>query len=221
MRRSFFPLGLCGILLALLPATAQAHLVETNYGPIYDGLCHPFVTPTDLLIVLALSLLAGHAGPSAGRATLFSLTVSWLAGSVIGHTWLSDSFKLPVVAAAGGNLLVGLLVTANVKCPRWMLAVLGAVFGLSFGLSSGAEFGSLREGPLVLAGSVTSVFVVTSWVTSLAIKSDHGARRIVVRVAGSWIAAASLLMIGWELRNPPAGANAIVPTLDRARERTE
>lgn len=193
--------GLCGIILFLLPVSAKAHLVNTQCGPFYDGVCHPFVTPTDLMIVLALSLLAGYGGTSSGRTTLFCITLSWLIGAIFGHIWLSSTFTMPVAVAAGGNLIVALLVVASVRCPRMLLALLGVAVGLTFGLANGAEFGSLNDGTLALAGSVTCVFVVATWVTALAVRNDDGWRRIVVRVAGSWIAAASLLMIGWELRN--------------------
>ena len=42
---------LTGILLA--PGQAQAHLMNTGLGPFYDGVAHLFVTPEDLLPLLA------------------------------------------------------------------------------------------------------------------------------------------------------------------------
>lgn len=200
MKPTYFVPVLCGCVVLLIPHIAQAHLVNTSCGPFYDGFCHPFVTPGDLLIVLALALLAGSAGPAAGRLTLFSLTFSWLAGTVAGHAWLDRSFMLPALVSAVGSLGVALLVAADVRCPQLLLTLLGGVLGLSLGLANGVEFRALTDGKLALAGNITCVFVVTSWVTALAVKNDHGWRHIVVRVAGSWIAAASLLMIGWELR---------------------
>lgn len=201
MRHTIFLLGLSLSVVLLLPAQVQAHLVDTRCGPFYDGLCHPFVSPTDLMIILALSLLAGYAGPSSGRTTLFSVTFTWLIGTVIGYTWLSSSFAIPVALAAGASLLLALLVMANQRCPQILLALLSVSIGLGFGLANGAEFGSLNGGSLALAGNVTCVFVVTTWATALAVKNHDGWRRIINRVAGSWLAAASLLTIGWELRS--------------------
>jgi len=43
----------------LLPAAAQAHLVNTGLGPFYDGLSHFVLTPEDLLPALTLALLSG------------------------------------------------------------------------------------------------------------------------------------------------------------------
>ena len=186
--------------MVLLPGSAYAHLVETRCGPFYDGFCHSFVTPTDLLIVLAISLLAGFAGPAGGRTTLFALTLSWIGGAIIGATCLDRTLPIPVAALAGTSLAVGLLVASNWRSPRRVLELLALSIGFGMGLSNGAEFSAVSDGPLALVGNGTCLFVVTSWMTALAVKHDTGWQRIVVRVAGSWIAAVSLLMIGWEFR---------------------
>jgi hypothetical protein len=43
--------------LSVAPS-ARAHLVNTGFGPFDDGLTHLFVTPEDLLPVIALALFA-------------------------------------------------------------------------------------------------------------------------------------------------------------------
>ena len=53
--------------LGVIPS-ADAHLMNTGFGPFYDGLTHLFVTPEDLLPVIALAFLAGLRGPRFGRA---------------------------------------------------------------------------------------------------------------------------------------------------------
>ncbi|MBS0266144.1 MAG: HupE/UreJ family protein [Planctomycetes bacterium] len=197
--------GLCSGLVLLYPAVAQAHLVNTQFGPFYDGLCHPFVTPTDLMMVLALSLLAGAAGPAAGRTALLSLTASWLVGMLLGQMEWSRPFTVPVSVAAGATLLVAVLVAARLRCSPAIIGVFSSVIGLGWGLTNGGEFRALTDGPLVLAGNVACVFMVTAWVTSLAVKCSHGWQQIVVRVAASWLVAINLLVLGWELRQRLAG----------------
>jgi len=53
--------------MLVLPAPAHAHLVTTGLGPLYDGITHLFMSPDDLVPVLALALLAGLNGAAAGR----------------------------------------------------------------------------------------------------------------------------------------------------------
>jgi hydrogenase/urease accessory protein HupE len=54
------------------PVPAEAHLVTTGLGPVYDGISHVLLSPDDLLPVLVLGLLAGLNGPVAGRRALFT-----------------------------------------------------------------------------------------------------------------------------------------------------
>jgi len=69
VRRSqhWWTLGLLVPTLLAAGTPAQAHLLNTGFGPFYDGLTHPFVTPEDLLPVVALTLLAGLHGAQCGR----------------------------------------------------------------------------------------------------------------------------------------------------------
>ena len=68
----------------LLPATAHAHLVDTGFGGFYDGLAHLVSTPADLLVVIALALLAGRSGAPAARRALLAVPLAWVAGGLVG-----------------------------------------------------------------------------------------------------------------------------------------
>src|SRR5512143_2039215 len=72
------------VALFVVPAPAHAHLMNTGFGPFYDGLTHLFVTPEDLLPAVALPLLGGWVGSRCGRVVLFALPSAWLAGSLGG-----------------------------------------------------------------------------------------------------------------------------------------
>ena len=71
MRRRFAALAGAG--LALTSGAAQAHLVNTGIGPVYDGIAHLLVSFEDVLPVIAMALLAGLNGPPAGRQVLLVL----------------------------------------------------------------------------------------------------------------------------------------------------
>ena len=64
--------------------SAGAHLVTTGLGPLYDGAAHFFLSPEDLMPVLALALLGGMRGPKPARWMLFMLSACWLAGNAVG-----------------------------------------------------------------------------------------------------------------------------------------
>jgi hydrogenase/urease accessory protein HupE len=185
-------------LLALWPATAEAHLVNTGLGPFYDGVSHFGLTPEDLLPALALALLAGQRGVHAGRAVLFALTSAWFLGGLAG-------LAVPTIESATALttisfLLLGGLVAAEAPLPPSFTTGLAVVVGLLHGYLNGAAMSQAKLGALGLAGIVGTLFVVTALAAAsvVAIRVPWG--RIAVRVAGSWIAAVGLLLLGWSLR---------------------
>jgi hydrogenase/urease accessory protein HupE len=177
-----------------------AHLMNSGLGPYYDGLLHLFVTPEDLLPVIAISLFAGLRGPAPGRAVLFALPAAWLAGTACGRL-LGPHAALAGIAAAL-TVVLGGLVAADARLPlRWTL-VLAIALGLLHGAWNGIELARAGTAGLLNAlGVATAVFVLAALLAALASSLRAPWSRIVVRVAGSWIAAAALLMLGWSLRS--------------------
>ena len=176
-----------------------AHLMTTGLGPFYDGLAHLFVTPEDLLPLLALSLAAGLRGPAGGRAALFVLPPAWLAGVLLGRLF-SPHWIWPVFSAVL-TIAFGALAAADRRLPAGLVALLAAVLGLWNGSWNGIELA--RSGGDALGtgmGIAVGVFVVAALAGALAAAVRPAAPRIAVRVAGSWIAAAGLFMLGWSLR---------------------
>ena len=176
-----------------------AHLMNTGLGPFYDGLLHLFVTPEDLLPVAALSLLAGLRGPAHGRVVLFSLPLAWLAGTALGRA-LGPLGFLPIAAAVLTIALGGLVAADRALSPR-VVGGLAIALGLLHGAWNGGELASARTGTLGTAlGVATAIFVLVALTAALVSSLRLPTARIVVRVAGSWIAAAALFMLGWALR---------------------
>jgi urease accessory protein len=175
------------------------HLMTTGLGPFYDGLAHFFLSPEDLLPVLALTLVAGLRGAPGGRAALFVLPLAWLAGGALGHVF-RPHWIWPVASAAF-TVLLGALAAADRRLPPPTVAALSALLGLWHGAWNGIELaraGAPAAGHLL--GVATAVFVVVALVAALVAAVRAPAARIAVRVAASWIAAAGLFTLGWALR---------------------
>ena len=182
----------------LLPLAAQAHLVSTGLGPFYDGLSHFVLSPEDLLPVLTLALLAGLNGAPAGRQVLLALPAAWAVAGVEGLNWPVSGF--PALWPGLSFLLLGAMVAADLRLqPGWMLASALLVGGLN-GWHNGAAMAEAGLGLPALAGIVGAVFVSAALAAALAVALRAAWARIVVRVAGSWVAAAGLLWLGWTLR---------------------
>jgi urease accessory protein len=184
--------------LSVAPS-ARAHLVNTGFGPFDDGLTHLFVTPEDLLPVIALALLAGLRGPRFGRAVLFALPVAWLAGSTFG--WLlAPPITLPL-AETVLTIVLGLLLAADSNLPIVPVAGLAILLGLLHGLLNGSELPKTSwSSPISGAGVGVALFVAVSLLAGQASSVHVPWERIAARVAGSWIVAIGLLMLGWAMR---------------------
>ena len=185
--------------LALLvwPAPASAHLMNTGFGPFYDGLTHLCATPEDLLPALALALLGGLRGPRAARAVLFVLPLAWLVGSLAGLVATSQP-KLATTTATA-TIALGALVAADMPLPVAAVASLALALGLLNGGLNGVELAKAGASALCMAGVTCALFVLVSLLAGQIVSLRAPWARVVVRVAGSWIAAIGLFMLGWSL----------------------
>jgi urease accessory protein len=190
-------LPLAGALL-LLPSPSHAHLVTTGLGPFYDGVSHFALTPEDFLPALALALLAGLRGSRAGRLALFALSGSWLTGGLVGLAF--PTARSAVVLTTLSFLVLGGLVATDARLrPEWV-AALAVVVGLLHGYLNGAAMTQARLGVLGLVGITSTLFMGVALAAALVVAIRAPWARVAVRVAGSWIVAIGLLLLGWSLR---------------------
>jgi urease accessory protein len=182
----------------VLPSTVQAHQLTTGLGPIYDGISHLALSPTDLIPVLAMALLAGLNGPIAGRQTLFALPVAWLLGGLAGFA--VGRAPVPGILTAAALLVLGVLIAADRRLPPGPLTALAGALGLVQGLLNGAGIAEGQREALALVGIAGAIFVIVALTSAFAVAFASGARRIAFRVAGSWAAAIALLLLGWTFR---------------------
>jgi hydrogenase/urease accessory protein HupE len=195
---TLLPATLGAFATALLPAPAEAHLVTTGLGPIYDGISHVLLSPEDLVPVLAMALLAGLNGPTAGRRTLVALTGAWLLGGTAGY--LTGSSGLPGAVAAASFLVLGALTAADRRLSSSIVTALAAAVGFLHGWLNGTGLAEGQRDALALVGIAGAVFVLVTIAAAFVVSLQATWARIAVRVAGSWVAATGLLMLGWWLR---------------------
>ena len=183
-----------------------AHLVPTGLGPWGDGMARLVLQPLDLLLLVALVLLAVQSGrPWLDRLALL-LPLSWLMGGLGG---LVVGRELPLALPCAALVTaVGVLVTLG---PALRLserlgegfrfrgtAVLPLLFGLVAGSSLAGHGGALQA----LLGEAVAIAVVTALLLMVLDPPHPRWLALGLRVVGSWIAASGLLMLGWLSRQP-------------------
>jgi hydrogenase/urease accessory protein HupE len=182
--------------LLFWPSYASAHLVTTGLGPVYDGIGHLVMTPEDLIPALAIALFAGLRGAAPGRRALFVLPLAWFAGGLLGAA-IEGLPTMPVASIS--FLILGVLVAADLNLsPKTFTAVV-VVVGFVHGVLNGVALKD-STGILGLIGIMATLFIIVAIVSAFIISLRKPWTRIVVRVAGSWVAAMGILMFGWLMR---------------------
>lgn len=183
---------------ACCASQANAHLVSSGLGPFYDGVVHVVATPEDVLATIALALLAGQGGKRHGRAMLFALPAAWQAGALFASSQAVYNGS-PVVSAAC-LIVLGALVAANRRLPSALVLSLALTSGLFLGFNNGVAATGVWPRSLTVMGIGAAVFVIVAIVAGQVVAAKKEWTQIAIRVAGSWVCAIGMLMLGWSLR---------------------
>lgn len=179
------------------PPLAHAHLVSTGLGPIYDGITHFALSPEQLLPVLAFAVFAGLRGKDHARHAIFALPFTWL---VMGFVGAAAGVAVPDALAWLPLLALGGLLASDLRLSRTATTAVAVVIGAALGYANGAAMAQVGAGIRGVVGSALALFVVVTLGAAGASAWQAGWIRVAWRVAGSWIAAGGLLLLGWSLK---------------------
>jgi hypothetical protein len=187
---------LAALLLALFaPTAADAHLVNSGLGPIYDGALHLVLSPMDVVRLIALCLFVGLQGPVAARGAVIVVPIAWLLSSAIA---LSIDATGPFDLLNGASLfLLGAGVAFDMRLPPLVTGVTAAAFAGLIGFQNGSELRIDSVGWEALLGGTAVASAIILIVTSLFVLATAFPARVACRVLGSWASATGLLSIGW------------------------
>jgi hydrogenase/urease accessory protein HupE len=186
-----------GLALVGAASPAHAHLTTSGSGSFHAGIAHLALTPEDLVPLAALALLAGMGGAAQARAALTALVPIWLAAGLVGRDLGAPA---PSFLPALSFLLLGGLVAVDASLSRATVVLLAALFAGAHGYADGVGLPGGRDGFMALVGIALAVACSFTVVASAALPAQGRVGRTAVRVAGSWIAAAGVLLLGWILR---------------------
>lgn len=196
MRR--LPLCLLFGLIALLPAQpAAAHLVQTGFGPLVDGLFHMLVGPDALMVAAAAGFLGAMRGERVrpGRwLFLYGWVLFYLAAALSQYP-----FDYPVSVALTLALL-GVLVAADLPLPPLAIYLALGWSGGIYGLIGGGSTQGMEFYLIALMFSVDLVLLALTEAAARALLLRFPKARIAIRVAGSWITAIAMLQFGWAIK---------------------
>ena len=185
------------LLLFSTPEIAAAHTPIKGIGAVFNGMLHPVVTPSHLLLLIATCLLLGRGGIDEAKMPLLvsiAMVVTGLALSGFSPGVQVEQFILVWAA------VTGLLVAASPKISAFWYALIGAVAGFSLGFDSGQDMSSVKDNVLALFGSGIGIYFLSLYPLRFAeFSNSKNWLGTGIRVIGSWIAASALLVLALEI----------------------
>lgn len=181
--------------LLALPTQAQAHIVSSRLGDFYGGALHPVTSLGDVVLWLALGLLAGMQRGTVVRWLVLvfpaGLALGFAAGAEAG--WSRD----PALLIAVPMVALGLLTAAALPLPRALFLALAFLLGVLRGAANAAGLEPGTDALLFGTGLVATGYAAVTVVTALVRAFADGAgtwRPIALRAGASWIAAIGLMI---------------------------
>jgi len=202
-QRCFQTLRLGLAALFCLPGLSHAHSSVAGMNSFYGGLLHPLLTLPHMLVVLGLGIGLGQYPRLRLKIPMLAFATGCAAALL-----LTTCIAIPAVSQYGALVVAvvcGLLVAASVRLPVGLRATLAAVAAIAVALDSGVD-----GAPTVLATTLTllGTWVSTSvLVANVAYYTSLCPQRqwvqIGLRIAGSWMAAVSVLVLAFALKGMP------------------
>ena len=183
---------------------AEAHIIASRLGDFYTGALHPLTDLQDLILWVAIGVLAGSLGASRGRWLVLVFPLGLLGGVILG---LAFGFVSAGPAADAGMILAtGLLLAAAARISTTLLCAIAFGLAVMRGAANAGDLGSETNRLLFAAGLACAGYAAITLIMALTLtfrRQDAGPsmawRRIAIRAFGGWIAAIGLMMAGLAL----------------------
>lgn len=185
--------------LVLLSAPAHAHDLSERYGDFLGALLHPLTTLDHAGAFLALGLLAGLHDAHRARYAVLGFNLALFAGAMAPSLLSIVPPHLTTVNVASLAVL-GMLTALAHPLPAWLVIAIAVFFGLSHGFENGSDIGANAAALRAALGVTAAGVALTLPAAALAHALAHGWPRVGLRVAGSWIAAIGLMVLGLQIK---------------------
>ena len=192
MRRAIhLALGACAVFL--LPSSAFAHPMK-GVGDFYAGMLHPVVSIEMILPLIALGLFAGQQRRETAIGVLAVFPTAILVGTFL--TFMRPVPSFIATAILSMTAVTGLLIALSKRLPVAIPIAVAVLLGLAIGWSNASEITPQISPARFVAGLALVGLLVASYGVGLVRSLKVDWSQIAVRVAGSWLAAVGILVLG-------------------------
>lgn len=191
------PKRLLALALLCITEAAMAHSPIKGLDSFYAGFLHPVFVPAHVLSLLVLGILIGQQAAKSLQPVVIVFLLAAAAGLVLagaGQGYDVTPLLLGMAAA------VGLLVALARPLPLPVSIVTALIVGVLIGIDSAQDELVGRARIAALLGSGVAVYLLVLYALVFTdYFSRHAWQRIGLRIVGSWVAAASLLVLALTL----------------------
>ncbi len=193
---------LVAVALSAMSLGAQAHGSTVGVNAFYSGLLHPFQNLPQVLVLLGLGIWLGQRPP-------LRLKMPWLAfalccaAALVLTTGITGPLPTPCPAwLMGLAMAFGVLIASRAAAPVWLRAVLAGIAAIAIGLDSGVDGTPPMDSlALMLLGTWLCASVLVANIAYYVSEcSDRRWLQIGIRITGSWLTAASILVLAFYLK---------------------
>ena len=178
---------------------ASAHTAISGVGDFFGGVLHSLTTPTHLLVLVGLGLLAGQCSPLNLKIPLAVFNPVSAIALLLTTTGVVKTVCPPILI--GIALVVGTLVALEKPLPAIATGTIFALAALTLGLDSAVETGTVISITKTLVGTwLGLILAVADIAYYLSFFTKQKWQPVGIRVAGSWITAASFMILTFTLR---------------------
>jgi hydrogenase/urease accessory protein HupE len=190
---------LAALLGAMVATPAAAHGTLAGAEGFYAGALHPVLAWDHFLLLLALGALLGRQ-PHRPVGALIGLAVGLGSGLALGTAGVSWPLAPLIIAASAA--LGGAAVAVALPAGGLAIMAFATVGGVLIGIDTGVPGSNATAGDLGLyAGVFAGVLLIVIDTMGLTFVAHRPPYAIAFRVAGSWIAAAAVMMLALHLRS--------------------
>jgi hydrogenase/urease accessory protein HupE len=185
------------ILLTIAVMPAHAHSPIKGIGAFYNGLVHPILEPSHFLALLAIGLLVGRQEVNVRRIALAAIVAGIVVFLFAAMLLAKSGFAIgPILAALVAAILVALSIRLNV----YLAAIIALAGAALVGLDSVQNSFTGRQFYISGAGTAIGVVLLAVYAGGMSALMEKPLQKIAVRIAGSWIAAITILALAFEIQ---------------------
>lgn len=183
------------VIFALIawPVSAAAHSPIEGLGSFYVHFLHPLIVPAHALVLIGAALMFGQQGRRDARVGVLALGSAAISGVVVAVSTAAPGVHEHYFLA--GALGLGILVGLDRRISRTLIAICGVIAGFAIGFDSAPTTSGLRDTAVAIAALTIGISYVTVLLAGSTVGLERDWQRVGIRIAGSWIAAISGLVL--------------------------